>query len=86
MSRTDSTGEGRYVKTSISLPAETLAHARERAGERGLSAYVAEMLEREERRFALRKYLAEAEAEFGPIPEDVLEEVRQVWPAARAVL
>lgn len=79
-------GEARYVKTSVSLPAATLDRARQRAGSRGLSAYVAEALEHEERRLALADYLAAAQAEAGPIPEDVLEEVRQAWPAARGVL
>ena len=82
---TEPTGE-RYVKTSVTIPAGTLARAKKRAGGRGLSAYVAEALEREERRRALAEYLDAAEAAAGPIPEDVLEEVRREWPAARGVL
>jgi hypothetical protein len=77
---------GGYVKTSITIPAAVLARARERAGEGGLSRYVSEALEHEERRHALAEYLAESEREFGPIPEDAREEVRRAWPAARTVL
>jgi hypothetical protein len=77
---------GGYVKTSVTIPAAVLARARERAGEGGLSRYVSEALEHEERRRALAEYLTAAEHEFGPIPEEALEEVRRAWPAARTVL
>ena len=85
MSRTSDTGE-KYVKTSVSLPPETLADARARAGSRGLSAYITELLQQEERRLALAEFLEWSEAENGPIPEEILEEVRQRLPWARDVL
>ena len=46
---------------------------------RKLSGYVAQALEEDERRAALRAWLADQEAEYGPVPADVLEEVRQEW-------
>lgn len=68
-----------YAKVSVTLPAGLLERIRGRVGARGLSGYVAEALEDEERRAALRAWLTNQEAEFGPIPADVLEEVRAEW-------
>ncbi|MGH3275374.1 MAG: hypothetical protein ACRDNZ_13765 [Streptosporangiaceae bacterium] len=68
-----------YAKVSITLPAGLLERIRGRVGTRGLSGFVAEALEEEDRRAALRSWLADQEAEHGPIPADVLEEVRDEW-------
>ncbi len=68
-----------YSKVSVSLPAPLLERIRERVGSRGVSRYVAEALEHEERRQALRDWLAEQEREHGPVPDEVLEEVRREW-------
>lgn len=68
-----------YSKVSVTLPAGLLERIRTRVGARGLSGYVAQALEEDERRGALRAWLADQEAEYGPVPADVLEEVRQEW-------
>lgn len=68
-----------YAKVSVTLPAGLLERIRGRVGARGLSGYVAQALEEDERRTALRAWLANQEAEFGPVPADVLEEVRREW-------
>ena len=68
-----------YAKVSVTLPAGLVERIRGRVGARGLSGYVAETLEDQERRSALRAWLADQEAEYGPIPSDMLEEVRSEW-------
>ncbi len=71
-----------YAKVSVTLPAGLLQRIRGRVGTRGLSSYVAEALEDQERRSALRAWLAEQEDEHGPIPARLLEEVRGDWLGA----
>ena len=71
-----------YAKVSVTLPAGLLERIRGRVGARGLSSYVAEALEDEERRSALRAWLAEQEDEYGAIPSSLLEEVRNEWLGA----
>jgi post-segregation antitoxin (ccd killing protein) len=71
-----------YAKVSVTLPAGLLERIRGRVGARGLSSYVAEALEDEERRSALRAWLAEQEDEYGAIPASLLEEVRNEWLGA----
>jgi hypothetical protein len=44
-----------------------------------VSRYVAQALESEERRDALRSWLAAQDAEFGPLPPEVRAEVRREW-------
>jgi len=70
-----------YAKVSVSLPSGLVERIRNRVGIRGLSQYVARALEAEERREALRAWLAGEEAEHGPIPQEVMEEVRREWLA-----
>jgi post-segregation antitoxin (ccd killing protein) len=71
-----------YAKVSVTLPADLLERIRGRVGARGLSSYVAEALEDEERRSALRAWLSEQDAEHGPVPASVLEEVQTEWLGA----
>ena len=71
-----------YAKVSVTLPAGLLERIRGRVGARGLSSYVAEALEEEERRSALRAWLTEQDDEHGPIPASMLEEVRNEWLGA----
>ena len=58
--------------TSVSLPTETLEAIRARVGKKGLSAFVAEAVQRELHRQANRDDLAELIAETGPVDEDEL--------------
>lgn len=71
----------RYRKVSITLPEPLLERVRERVGQGGLSNFAARALEHEERRLALDEWLADMEAEHGPVPPEVMEEVRRVRPA-----
>ena len=71
-----------YAKVSVTLPAGLLERIRGRVGARALSGYVAEALEAEERRSALRAWLAAQDNEYGPVPAGVLEEVSSEWLGA----
>ncbi len=74
-----------YAKVSLTLPSPLLERIRGRVGARGVSRYVAQALEAEERRELLRAWLADQDTENGPVPAEALEEVRRQWlGAARA--
>jgi Arc/MetJ family transcription regulator len=66
-------------KVSLSIDEGVLAEARERAGRRELSSYVTDALRQQLQHDRLGELLAQMDAEQGPIPEDVLEEARQLW-------
>lgn len=69
------------AKVSMSLDVEVLAETRERAGARGVSAYVNAAVRRQLRRDALDDLLDHMRAENGPVPDEMMEEVRRQWPA-----
>lgn len=58
-----------------------MEQVRRRVGERGLSGYVARALEHEERRATLDEWLGDMEDEHGPVPQELMDEVRRAWPA-----
>jgi Arc/MetJ-type ribon-helix-helix transcriptional regulator len=68
-----------YAKVSVTLPAALVERIKARVGPRGVSRYVAEALEAQERREALRAWLTSQDVEYGSVPADVMEEVRQQW-------
>jgi len=74
-----------YAKVSVSLPAPLVERIKNKVGSRGLSRYVAEALEREERRQALRDWLGDQDRANGPVPDDVMQEVRRQWLGADSV-
>lgn len=67
-------------KVSLSLNAELLAEARQRAAGRSLSEYVNEGLRRKVLADRQAQLLEQWEAEFGPISEDALERMAAQWP------
>jgi hypothetical protein len=71
-----------YAKVSVSLPALLVERIKQKVGTRGLSRYVAEALEHEERRQALRDWLTDQDREYGPISDDVMQDVRRQWLGA----
>jgi hypothetical protein len=77
--------ESAYEKVSVTLPKSLVDGARARAGARGFSAYVAEGLRLAEHLADLDDFLTLHTAEHGPIPDDIMEEVRQAWPDPHAV-
>lgn len=75
-----------YAKVSISLPAPLVERIKKKVGSRGVSRYVAEALEHEERRQALRAWLIDQDRAHGAIPDDVMKEVRRQWLGADSVV
>ncbi len=67
-------------KVSMSLDTEVLAQTRERAGGRGVSAYVNEAVRRQLRRDALAEVLVEMREANGPVSDHAMEGVRRLWP------
>lgn len=69
------------AKWSVSIE-ETLADRVEsHVGDRGLSRFVAQAVEHELERDLLDEYLNELDAEFGPLPEGLVERVDDLWPS-----
>ena len=66
-------------KVSLSIDAEVLEAARAGAGEKGLSAYVSDILKREQQRARLRALLDEQDRKYGPISAEEIEEARKLW-------
>ncbi len=71
-----------YAKISVSLPGALVERIKSKVGSRGVSRYVAEALEHEERLRALRDWLVDQDDQHGPIPDDVMREVRRQWLGA----
>jgi hypothetical protein len=71
-------------KVSLSIEADVLEEARERAGRRELSSYVTDALRRQLQHDRIEELLAEMDTRSGPIADDLMEEARQLWrgPAA----
>jgi Arc/MetJ family transcription regulator len=72
------------AKVSLSLDEELVAQARALAGARGLSALVNEALRVQLQHERIRRLLDEMDDEYGPVSEQVMEEVRREWPEQRA--
>lgn len=69
-------------KVSLSIDEEVLAEARDRAGRRELSSYVTDALRRQLQHDRLGELLAELDATAGPVPDELMEEARQLWRGA----
>lgn len=67
-------------KVSVTLDADLVAEAKSQVGERGFSRYVNEALALRRQRERLEQLERELADEFGPIPEEVREQVRKEWP------
>jgi hypothetical protein len=76
--------EPAFEKVSVTLPRELVASARRRAGAGGFSAYLAEGLRLAEHLADLDEFLAARESEHGPIPAEIMQEVRDAWPDPHA--
>ena len=71
---------GRVRKVSVSMP-EALAEAvRARTGAGGFSRYVTEAVEREIMHDSLGDLIEELEAEYGPVPQERVDEAAREWP------
>jgi hypothetical protein len=72
--------QSKVRKVSVSMPEELTEAVRARTGAGGFSRYVTEAVEREIRHDRLGELLDELEAEYGPVPEEVREQTRRMWP------
>ncbi len=66
------------VRKTITVPEEIVAEVEQRANG-NFSAYVTELLEKQIRLAHAREFLAEAEAEHGPVPEEVQRRIDEQW-------
>jgi hypothetical protein len=71
---------GKFQKVSVSIPTELLDLARARTGPGGFSRYVTDAVQARLQHDLLGDLLDELEAEHGPVPEEVREQTRQMWP------
>ncbi len=72
--------ESKVRKVSVSMPEELADAVRARTGTGGFSRYVTEVVEREIRHELLGELLDELEAEYGPVPPEIREQTRRMWP------
>lgn len=71
---------GKVRKVSVSMPEDLAEAVRARTGAGGFSRYVSEAVDREIKHDLLGDLSAELEAEFGPIPEEIRQQTRRMWP------
>jgi hypothetical protein len=71
---------GKVKKVSVSMPEDLAEAVRARTGAGGFSRYVTEAVEREIRHDMLGELIEELEAEYGPVPQELLDEARREWP------
>jgi hypothetical protein len=69
------------TKWSVSVEQELAARVESRVGDRGLSGFVARAVEHELERDLLDEYLVELDAEFGPVPVELIDNVDDQWPS-----
>jgi metal-responsive CopG/Arc/MetJ family transcriptional regulator len=69
------------TKWSVSVEEALAARVESRVRDRGLSGFVARAVEHELERDLLDDYLAELDAEFGSVPERLVEQFDELWPS-----
>jgi hypothetical protein len=72
--------ESKVRKVSVSMPEELADAVRARTGAGGFSRYVTDAVEEQVRLDLLDDLVAEFEAEYGPIPEELVREAMREWP------
>jgi hypothetical protein len=71
---------GKVQKVSVSMPTELADMVRARTGAGGFSRYVTEAVQKRVKHDLLGDLLDELEGEYGPVPAEVREQTRQMWP------
>lgn len=71
---------GKVRKVSVSMPEELAEAVRARTGAGGFSRYVTDAVDRELRHDLLGELVAELEAQYGPVPQELLDEAEREWP------
>jgi Arc/MetJ-type ribon-helix-helix transcriptional regulator len=72
--------ESKVRKVSVSMPEELADAVRARTGAGGFSRYVSDAVQEQVRQDLLDDLAAEFEAEYGPIPEELVEQAMREWP------
>ncbi len=67
-------------KWSVSIDGDLARRVEEHVAERGLSGFVARAVDHELERDTLGRYLDELDVEFGPVPEELIDEYDALWP------
>lgn len=68
-------------KWSISVDEKLAEQVELRAGNRGLSGFVARAVANELERDRLEEYLQLLDHEFGPVPAELVEHYDSLWPS-----
>ncbi len=68
-------------KWSVSVEQELAARVESRVGSRGLSRFVARAVEHELERDLLDEYLLDLDSTFGPVPNDLIQQIDEQWPS-----
>ena len=71
---------GKVRKVSVSMPQELAEAVRARTGSGGFSRYVTDAVEERVRLESLDELLAELDAEYGPVPDEIRQQTRRTWP------
>src|SRR5215469_18869672 len=71
---------GKVRKVSVYMPEELAEAVRARTGSGGFSRYVTDAVEERVRLESLDELLAELDAEYGPVPEEIRQQTRRMWP------
>jgi len=71
---------GMVRKVCVSMPEELADAVRARTGTGGFSRYVTDAVQEQVRLDLLDDLAAEFEAEYGPIPEELVQEAMRQWP------
>ena len=70
------------VKKSVAFDEKVVKEAIEKAGERGFSRFVNDAVAQRLQAERINQFIAEFEAEHGPIPDEIKREVDEEWAAA----
>ena len=70
-------------KVSVTLDADVVAAIKTEVGEGGFSAYLNDALVRHRQHQRLRRLLRALDEEFGPVPDDVQQQVAREWNEAK---
>ncbi len=71
---------GKVRKVSVSMPEELAEAVRARTGAGGFSRYVTDAVQEQIRLDLLDDLVEEFEAEYGPIPEELVQKAMREWP------
>ena len=72
--------ESKVRKVSVSMPEELADAVRARTGPGGFSRYVTDAVSSEFQHDLLGELLDELDTEYGPIPEELIQQARREWP------